>query len=168
MQSSEISSIIYKKLLENGLTENLAEMTTTGILLLSYILISIFLFWISRKIIIGFFTRVSRKTKSTFDDILLSHRTPKLLSYFPSLYLLHKLVPELLTSYQWLENVFEAISVIVAIALTRALLKSLNDYLKTLRTFKDKPIDSYIQVIMIFLWFIGGIINLSVLTGTEV
>ena len=168
MQSSEISSIIYKKLLENGLTENLAEMTTTGILLLSYILISIFLFWISRKIIIGFFTRVSRKTKSTFDDILLSHRTPKLLSYFPSLYLLHKLVPELLTSYQWLENVFEAISVIVAIALTRALLKSLNDYLKTLRTFKDKPIDSYIQVIMIFLWFIGGIIILSVLTGTEV
>ena len=168
MQSPEISSVINKKLLENGLSENLAEISTTGILFLSYLLISILLFWFSRKIIIGFFAQISKKTKSTFDDILLSHKTPKLISYLPSLYLIHKLIPKLFSSHQWLENIFEALTVVVALALTRALLKSLSDYLKTLDSFRDKPIDSYIQVIMIFLWFVGGIIILSILTGTEI
>ena len=168
MQSPEISSVINKKILENGLSENLAEISTTGILFLSYLLISILLFWFSRKIIIGFFAQISKKTKSTFDDILLSHKTPKLISYLPSLYLIHKLIPKLFSSHQWLENIFEALTVVVALALTRALLKSLSDYLKTLDSFRDKPIDSYIQVIMIFLWFVGGIIILSILTGTEI
>ena len=63
MQSPEISSVINKKLLENGLSENLAEISTTGILFLSYLLISILLFWFSRKIIIGFFAEISKKTK---------------------------------------------------------------------------------------------------------
>ena len=56
----------------------------------------------------------------------------------------------------------------IIINLIRALLKTINDYIKTIPSFKDKPIDSYIQVIMIFLWFIGGILILSVLTGKDV
>jgi miniconductance mechanosensitive channel len=43
-----------------------------------------------------------------------------------------------------------------------------NDYLKTLASFKDKPLDSYLQVFMIFLWFVGGILILSVLTGKDI
>ncbi|MDB4717228.1 mechanosensitive ion channel family protein, partial [Flavobacteriaceae bacterium] len=68
----------------------------------------------------------------------------------------------------WIPRVFEAVTIIVVIALIRSLLKSVRDYLKTLNSFKDKPIDSYIQVVMIFLWFIGGIIILSILTETDI
>ena len=49
-----------------------------------------------------------------------------------------------------------------------ALLNTLKDYIKLYPSFKDKPIDSYIQVVMIFLWFIGGILILSVLTGKDI
>ena len=117
---------------------------------------------------LGLFTRITKRTKSTFDDILVLHNIPKLISYFPALFVLHKLVPDLFENQSWIENIFEALTVIVVIALVRSLLKSVRDYLKTLNSFKDKPIDSYIQVIMIILWFIGGIIILSILTGTEI
>ena len=156
MQSTQIRTTILEKLIENGFNSDVAEISTLGIVLLAYILITLVLFW------------VSRKTKSTFDDILLEHKIPKLLSYFPAIFLLHKLIPDLFDKQNWIENIFEALTVIVALALVRALLKSLRDYLKTLKFFKDKPIDSYIQVIMIVLWFIGGIVILSILTGTEV
>ena len=168
MQSTQIRTTILEKLIENGFNADVAEISTLGIVLLAYILITLVLFWVSRKIILGLFSRISRKTKSTFDDILLEHKIPKLLSYFPAIFLLHKLIPDLFDKQNWIENIFEALTVIVALALVRALLKSLRDYLKTLKFFKDKPIDSYIQVIMIVLWFIGGIVILSILTGTEV
>ena len=168
MQSSKFRTAIFDKLTENGFNSETAELSTLGILLISYLLITIILFWISKKTILSVFKKLTTKTKSTFDDILLLHNIPKLLSYFPALFLLHKLIPELFENQDWIENIFEALTVVVAIALIRSLLKSLRDYLKTLSSFKDKPIDSYIQVIMIFLWFVGGIIILSVLTGTEI
>jgi miniconductance mechanosensitive channel len=168
MQSSKFRTAIFDKLTENGFNSETAELSTLGILLISYLLITIILFWISKKTILSVFKKLTTKTKSTFDDILLLHNIPKLLSYFPALFLLHKLIPELFENQDWIENIFEALTVVVSIALIRSLLKSLRDYLKTLSSFKDKPIDSYIQVIMIFLWFVGGIIILSVLTGTEI
>jgi len=168
MQSTQIRTTILEKLIQNGFNADVAEISTLGIVLLAYILITLVLFWVSRKFTLGLFSRISRKTKSTFDDILLEHKIPKLLSYFPAIFILHKLIPDLFDKQNWIENIFEALTVIVALALVRALLKSLRDYLKTLKSFKDKPIDSYIQVIMIVLWFIGGIVILSILTGTEV
>lgn len=168
MQSTQIRTTILEKLIQNGFNADVAEISTLGIVLLAYILITLVLFWVSRKFILGLFSRISRKTKSTFDDILLEHKIPKLLSCFPAIFILHKLIPDLFDKQNWIENIFEALTVIVALALVRALLKSLRDYLKTLKSFKDKPIDSYIQVIMIVLWFIGGIVILSILTGTEV
>ena len=168
MQSSKFRTAIFDKLTENSFNSETAELSTLGILLISYLLITIILFWISKKTILSVFKKLTTKTKSTFDDILLLHNIPKLLSYFPALFLLHKLIPELFENQDWIENIFEALTVVVALALIRSLLKSLRDYLKTLSSFKDKPIDSYIQVIMIFLWFVGGIIILSVLTGTEI
>jgi miniconductance mechanosensitive channel len=52
--------------------------------------------------------------------------------------------------------------------LVRRLLNSLKDYLKTLKNFKDKPVDSYIQVVMIFVWFVGIMIIFSILTGKDI
>ncbi|MDA8639718.1 mechanosensitive ion channel family protein [Flavobacteriaceae bacterium] len=168
MQSSKIRSLIFDKLSESGLNSNLADIATSSCILLGYLFMSLLLFWISRKLIIGAFTKITKKTKSTFDDILIEHKIPKLLSYFPTLFFLSKVIPTVFENQNWIPRVFEAVTIIVLIALIRSLLKSVRDYLKTLNSFKDKPIDSYIQVVMIFLWFIGGIIILSILTETDI
>jgi miniconductance mechanosensitive channel len=64
--------------------------------------------------------------------------------------------------------VLSASITIVSIVLVRRLLNSLKDYLKTLKNFKDKPVDSYIQVVMIFVWFVGIMIIFSILTGKDI
>jgi len=44
----------------------------------------------------------------------------------------------------------------------------LKDYFKTLPRLKDKPIDSYIQVFMIFAWVAGFILSFAIITGTPI
>jgi miniconductance mechanosensitive channel len=130
-------------------------------------------FWITRKVIMSFFIQISAKTKSKFDDILIKNKVPKILSNLPVLFLYYETIPILFYDFSenlaaFIQNIAEALLIVLIIALIRAILKSVNDYLKTLASFKDKPLDSYVQVFMIFLWFIGGILILSVLTGKDI
>ena len=106
-------------------------------------------------------------------DYLIKNKVPKILSYLPVLFLFYETIPGLLLSVNesiagLAKNVFEAFLIVLIIGLIRAVLKSITDYLKTAPSFKDKPLDSYLQVFMIFLWFVGGILILSVLTGKDI
>lgn len=149
-----------------------AELTSRVLLVIIFLVMSRIIYWVSRRVVLGLFYRISRKTKTHFDDLLIKNKTAKRLAYlFPVLFL-YQFLPEIFsnnqTVFELLKNILEAFSIVIIINLIRALLKTINDYIKTIPSFKDKPIDSYIQVIMIFLWFIGGILILSVLTGKDV
>ena len=72
------------------------------------------------------------------------------------------------TSYSnTLYLLIEAFTVILFILTVRAILNTVKDYFKSSDSLKHIP-DSYIQVIMIFIWFVGIILILSILTGREV
>src|SRR5690606_7033746 len=51
--------------------------------------------------------------------------------------------------------------------LVNSLLKTCRDIFRSSKGFKDKPIDSYLQVIQIFLIFIIGTLAVSLLTGNS-
>ncbi|WP_417361093.1 mechanosensitive ion channel family protein [Galbibacter sp.] len=55
--------------------------------------------------------------------------------------------------------------IVVTIRTIRSLFRTINSYLKTVESYKDKPIDSYIQVFMIITWIIGFVLIFSILTG---
>lgn len=46
--------------------------------------------------------------------------------------------------------------ILLTIWIVRSVLRSLESYFKTLPRLRDKPIDSYIQVVMLFVWVIGA------------
>src|SRR5690606_8893405 len=50
----------------------------------------------------------------------------------------------------------------------RALLRSVRDYLRTKESFKDKPLDSYLQVVMIILFIFSGLLIFSILTEKDI
>ena len=58
--------------------------------------------------------------------------------------------------------------VILILRIARSLLRTISDYLKTLPRFKDKPINSYIQVFMIFAWAGGLFTILAIITETDI
>tara|TARA_B100001057_G_scaffold493171_1_gene587082 strand:+ start:93 stop:1316 length:1224 start_codon:yes stop_codon:yes gene_type:complete len=135
-------------------------------------LVTILLSWISSKIIKNLFRQLAKKTSSDFDDALIRHKVPSFLGYLPPLFFLIfqfqdvlLILPKLLS---FSINLLEATVALITILIIRGVLKSIKDQLIRYPLLRDKPLESYIQVFMIFIWFIGGIIILSLLTGKEV
>src|SRR6056300_780040 len=173
MNISNLKSLLTQLLTEKGISPFWSENLALILLLILFLFVGYVLFWITRKFILNFFVQIAGKTKSHFDDFLIKNRVPKILSYLPVLFLFYESIPKLFISFEMgfsslIKNILEALLIILIIALIRAALKTVNDFLKTVPSFKDKPLDSYLQVFMIFLWFIGGILILSVLTGKDI
>ncbi len=173
MNILDLKSIVAELFSDRGLSEFWSNSFALILLLILFLVLGRIIFWITRKVIAGFFIRFARSTASKFDDILIQNKVPKILSYLPVLFLYYETIPTLFTDISqdfaaFVQNITEALLIVLIIALIRAVLKSVNDYLKTLASFKDKPLDSYLQVFMIFLWFVGGILILSVLTGRDI
>ena len=152
-------------LTSKGLSELVSQGLATLIIIASISLVVIVINFITKKIILSFFKRIAKSTSSSFDDLLIKNKVPGLLSYIPSLFFLFWIIP---TYSNTLYLLIEAFTVILFILTVRAILNTVKDYFKSSDSLKHIPVDSYIQVIMIFIWFVGIILILSVLTGREV
>ena len=152
-------------LTSKGLSEVVSQGLATLIIVASISLVVIVINFITKKIILSFFKRIAKSTSSSFDDLLIKNRVPGLLSYIPSLFFLFWIIPSYSNTLYLL---IEAFTVILFILTVRAILNTVKDYFKSSDSLKHIPVDSYIQVIMIFIWFVGIILILSILTGREI
>ena len=167
-----ISHFLYEYLIDAGIAENNARfLNAAGLFLASLILVFVIDF-ISWKIIRTVSSRIARFTKTHFDDIIVANRLPRYIAHIIPLALMLELLPLVFTDYQYAENIALKIgyilSVILVLYIARSLLNSTKDYLKTLPQFKDKPIDSYIQVFMIFAWIAGLMTIFAIVTDTSI
>ena len=128
---------------------------------------------IARKVFGRLFNKFASRTKTKFDDFLVAHNFPRKIAHLVPLLLSIKLFRFVFNDYPELEAFFFIIikvySVLLTVWILRSVLRSLESYFKTLPRLKDKPIDSYIQIAMLFIWVIGVasclavVINLSFL-----
>ncbi len=127
---------------------------------LAYIIYIVF-----RLVLISLMSIVAKKTKTNFDDLLVSNQTAKYIAHLIPFLFIYKSVPIILDKYDYWESIFgkmvEVYIVLLTLWIVRSILKATSDFLKEQPRFSDKPIDSYIQVIMIVLWIfsIGIIIS---------
>ena len=59
----------------------------------------------------------------------------------------------------------QVFAIILTLWIVRSSLNTFKDYFKTLPRLKDKPIDSYIQVFMIFAWVAGFLSAIAIITS---
>ena len=156
---------IIKFLSNYGLNSNVSGLISSALIIISISVIVLAINFVTRNIILSFFKRIAKSTSSTFDDLLIKNRVPRLLSFIPSLFFLYLIIP---TYTDNLIIIIEALTILLFIVTVKSILSTVKDYFKLSPSLKHIPIDSYIQVIMIFLWFIGIILILSVLTGREI
>ena len=160
---------IYKKL---GMGEGFSELMEVFTYILIIFSLTILTWFISRRILRSFFYKVSKNTKSKFDDLLLKNKVPSIIACFPPILLLFFSLDDILskhpTSLELVQILLEVFGTLITIIFVKRLLNSIKDYLKTLSNFRDKPIDSYIQVIMIFIWFFGIMVIFSIISGKDV
>ena len=160
---------IYTKL---GMGEGFSELMEVFTYILIIFSLSILTWFISRRILRSFFYKVSKNTKSKFDDFLLKNKVPSIIACFPPILLLFFSLDDILSKYpislDFIQILLEVFGALIIIIFVKRLLNSIKDYLKTLSNFRDKPIDSYIQVIMIFIWFFGVMVIFSIISGKDV
>lgn len=137
--------------------------------ILSYFIYLIFRFFLVRTIIV-----IAKKTKTKFDDLLVSNKTAKYIAHLIPLLFIYKSVPIILERFVYWETIFgklvEIYIVLLSLWIIKTIFNALRDYLKQNPTYSDKPIDSYIQVIMIVLWLFALVFVISkifdISTGT--
>jgi miniconductance mechanosensitive channel len=136
------------------------------------IALALLLDFIFKKILIIALAIVATRTKSTFDDFLVANKTAKYIAHLIPLYYVYETVPIILKKFVYWEEFFskgvKIYIIVLSLWIIRSVFNSLRDYLKHKPRFSDKPIDSYIQVIMIVLWTFGITSFVLIMFDTEI
>ena len=147
---------IFKSL---DFSDALSSYLNLAINIVVLIIVAYILDYLFKKLFIIFLAIIAARTKSSFDDFLVANKTAKYLAHLVPLLFIYKTVPVILKNFTYWEYIFEKgikiYIIILSLWITRSIFNSLRDYLKQKPRFSDKPIDSYIQVIMLFLWIFG-------------
>ncbi|MDG1730848.1 MAG: mechanosensitive ion channel [Algibacter sp.] len=165
----KLKHLAYDYFISVGLSEQAAEYLNMGILLLGLLLIIVIIDLIIRKLIISTFSQFASRSKTNFDDLLVSNKVPRNIAHIIPLLIALEFVPQVFTDFYDFETIIEkglkVFAIILTLWIARSLLNTLKDYLKTLPRLKDKPIDSYIQVFMIFAWLAGIMSAIALVTN---
>jgi len=168
----EENRIFYDFLMTLQFPEFYAEMINLLVLSLGVLLTSIFLNFLSKKIISNFFVKLSSRTTNNFDDYLISNRAQIYFSKLIPVLFIYWIIPFWLMGFELLINYatlfVEIYSILLIIWIIKSFLRSVKDYLKTIESLKDKPIESFVQVCLIVVWFLGILIIFSLITGKEI
>lgn len=148
-----------------GVNRILASYIGVLVNLLFLCITSYYIFVVFRYILVRFIVIVARRTKTSFDDLLVSNKTAKYIAHLIPLLYVYEAVPLILRNFIYWEGVFGKLIkiyiVILVLWIIRTVFNALRDYLKLQPRYSDKPIDSYIQVIMIVLWCFGVVTIIS-------
>lgn len=164
-----IKHLLYDYLVSVNVSEAIAKYLNMLALAIALSIIVLLIDFIVRKILIQIFTQFASKSKTNFDDLLVSNKVPRNIAHVIPLLFLIEFMPIVLTDFNYYENIFEkglkAFSIVITLWIVRSVLNAVKDYFKTLPKLKDKPIDSYIQVFMIFAWVMGIFSAIAIITG---
>lgn len=116
--------------------------------------------------------RFSLSTSSDFDDHLLKQHMPRYLARFLPLLIGYRLIPllfrELPQLVEVVQHLFNIFFIVLMVRIIRAGLLAGRNTLNALPTYRDKPLNSYVQVASIILYIIAGVLIFSLVTGKSV
>jgi miniconductance mechanosensitive channel len=149
----------YKLLMKIGFNETLAAYIGLIVNLVILYVVSYAIYVVFRFILVTIMALVAKKTKSKFDDLLVSNQTAKYISHLIPLVYIYKSVPIIMKEFNSWEAIFGRLVgiyiILLVLWIVRSIFNALRDHLKNKPEYSDKPIDSYIQVVMIILWILG-------------
>ncbi|MCA0931908.1 mechanosensitive ion channel family protein [Lutimonas saemankumensis] len=165
----EFSHFFYDYFVKLGMTDLGAKYLNMAILVLATLLIIFVIDIIIRRILLNLFTKFSEKTKTHFDDYVVKNKVPRNVAHIIPLLIALEFVPFAFVDFPYFENIVEkglqVFSILLTIWVIRSFVKAIRDYLNTKERLKDKPINSYVQVILIIVWSIGLLSAFALVTG---
>ncbi|MRT15932.1 mechanosensitive ion channel [Vitellibacter sp. q18] len=168
----EYSCLFQNYLVDEGMTVEWAIflnvlLNCVIILTVVYILDTVF-----RKIIVEVFKAFSDKTKTTFDDYLVKSNFPRFIAHTLPLWLVWYVIPIVFVESPFMTNLLQIAAqvylIILCVLIFRSILRTTRNYLYENERYRDKPMESYVQVMMIFAWGVGIFWIIQLLTGYSI
>ncbi|MFV8442085.1 mechanosensitive ion channel family protein [Flavobacterium sp. LB2P44] len=161
----KIFNFLYPVLRKWGFGNSLASYCSLVINIVILCILAYVIYVIFRLVLVTIMAVIAQKTKTKFDDLLVTNKTAKYIAHLIPLLFIYKSVPIILEKYEYWEGVFGKLVgiyiVMLVLWIIRTIFNALRDYLKLKPRYSDKPIDSFIQVIMIVLWAVGITVIIS-------
>ena len=144
-----------------GMNENTAKGLSTGILVIFIALLSIFAYYISKKIILRALCNFINNTQCKWDNVLLERRVFHKLSHIVPAIIIYSFAIALSDNMSIIRRFSLAYIFLVGICVVDALLSSMDDIYRNYEVSKNKPIKGYLQVAKLFVYIIGGIVIIA-------
>ncbi|MEP2935427.1 MAG: mechanosensitive ion channel domain-containing protein [Gilvibacter sp.] len=172
MTAAELIHFLKNYFIDQGMTAPWA--TYLNIIIVLLLLGSVlFLFdWLIKKGIVQMFRFFADKTVTSFDDFLVASNFPKFVAHFLPLLVTRFVVIELFTDLpevlRHILTIIDVYAILLGALVCRSIFRTTKNFLLTKDPFKDKPLDSYIQVLMIFVWVVALLFIVYRITGYSV
>jgi miniconductance mechanosensitive channel len=167
-----LNNLFYELLIEFEIPDFYAKLINLFLVGLIIILVVVVLNYISKTFIRNFIERISINSKNNFDNFLVANNIQVHLSRLVPFVFLYWILPFWLKDYQtgliYSNLILEVYFIFLIVWIIRSFLNAAKEFFKTIDSFKDKPVDSFVQVAMILVWFMAIILVFSILTGKEV
>lgn len=164
--------MIFDWLIGMGVEERIASYLNMGLMLIAALVFAFVSDWVIWKLLRNITVRLARRSRNNFDNFLVAHKAPRAVAHLFPLLFLHGMVPTIFVDFPSLGaiawKIFAILVVFQALAVIRRFLRSIRDYMWTKPNFKDKPLDSYMQVFMIFAWTVGVLSVFVIVTDTTI
>jgi miniconductance mechanosensitive channel len=154
---------------QQGMAEQLTDDIAAFLLFIGFIILSIFTYFIARKVLLAIIIRASRKSETKWDDVLVEKKFFGYLANLLPAYFIYIITPLIFEDYpktisfiQTIVSVSMAIFVILAV---NAFLNGVAVIYQDFSLAKSKPIKGYVQVAKILVFLIGSIVILANLFG---
>lgn len=172
MDLKDITCFLEDYFISLGMNVVAASYLNLAINLSVLILLILLINYLLRTFVIEAFKAFTVRTKTTFDDFLIQSKFPKYIGQIAPIILIYYTISYILVDHEYILKVVLFILniyvIILIVWIFRSLLRTSKNYLRTKDEFRDKPIDSYIQVLMIFVWVVGIMFIFSEITGKSV
>ena len=166
---NDLGHYFYHYFIKLGLTEVASKYLNLTALLIIVLVIIVISDFVIRKFLLNLFIKFSENTKTHFDDYVVKNKVPRNVAHIVPLLIALEFAPIVFVDFKYLENIvakgLQVFSILLTIWIIRSFIKALRDYLNTKEKLKDKPINSYVQVILIIVWSIGLLSAFAVVTG---
>lgn len=164
-----ITSNFSDWLITLGVSQEAAPYFRIIIMLVALLILLGVVDFVAKKIMREGVKKVFLKTKNKWDDVLIEKRVfAKLAHLFPAIILYWSILFVFVDFPFWIPivtNITDIYIIVVFLMVVIAILNTFQQYFSTTPKFKDKPIESYFQLIKLIIYFIAGIFILSLLIG---
>ena len=167
----KIFNFLYPLFRDWGMSRNFASYISLVFNIVIMVALAYAIYYVAKFVLVTLTAIFAQKTKTKFDDYLIHNKTTKYTAYLIPFFFIYKAVPIILDRYEYWESLFGKLVgiyiVLISLWIIRTIFNALRDYLKQKPEYSDKPIDSFVQVIMIVLWIFGVAMIISTLFGIK-